>query len=236
MTRRIAKPSREAQVATLATGRRTASDRLADTLLTMAIIIALLAAAGTAHGQSLRGIRLGERLPDVTARFAPVDAAAGTAGDLLYYSMELDTGTTVRITGHGDDLLICYIEVIWGGDERDADLAAPGYRFGETTRAEIRRRHGSNGFIYRGGPGPYFEDGLVLNYNSYDLVGGEAVAVMLCGFPITAWGDDSETQDRAVANATLQGVTVMARDYAEWMYGPDRMSDDPCPVVWVAKW
>lgn len=236
MTHRIANPSREARAIAPAPARRPASDRIADTLIGIFLVVAVLAAAGAAHGQSLWGVRLGHPIEEALLQFPQAKISHYPEQNLVYYFLEFDTGTTLRVTGVGWDQEICYIDVQWGGSERDAALAAPGFRFGETTLADIRERLGSGGFLYDGGPEAYMEDGAARTYNYYDLDGYESLLVVQTGFSAEAWDRDPETLDDALAAGTLRGLSVTWRSYAEWMYGAGRSSGGPTPVVERVKW
>ncbi len=236
MTHRIAKPSREARAIALAAERRPASDRVADTLIALFLAAAVLAAAGAAHGQSLWGVRLGQPVEDFLLQYNDAEILfAELEYWLMNYSLEFDTGTILTVTGAGvGQQTICSIDVQWGGSERDAALAAPGIRFGKTTRADLNDHLGSRGFFYDGAPEAYLEDGIAGTYGYYDFAGYESLLVVKLGSPIDARDREPDTLGDVQLGPTLRGLSVTHRGYVEWMYGDARSSRWPCPVV--ARW
>lgn len=116
----------------------------------------------------------------------------------------------------------------------------PGTTYGRTTLAELRARGGSNGFAFRGGPGPSVVGDRFVLTNAYDVSGQPLVVLFLSALPaadvekLKAAGEQGAAAlgDRAV----MAGTILARRAYLETVWGSERIADDPCPpLVWGAR-
>jgi hypothetical protein len=226
MTHRIRKPAREARTIVSPGSGRSASDRAADLLLVLFLAAAVLsAAAAAADAQSLRGLSLGDVAGDVVVPTDAVDRGCSQEVEVIYCYWELKTGTITRLTTTELHRDIIYIEVEWGGDAADADLAVPGMRFGETTLNDLRDTVGSTGFVYEGGPQPYRDKGLVHIYTHWEMQAAPVILTAVTAFPEEALQQDKSALASAISASKLQTISMTYTYYAEWMYGTDRSEE-----------
>lgn len=181
----------------------------------------LLAGFCPAAAQSLSGLHIGDAAPHLQELGKPV--ATAPDGPYLNQKWTFPTGNDLAVSTSADGLIV-YLESDWGGhsgngnDDPGCDL--PGVKFGSTTLADLRKRFGSNGFVFQNrSPLLETDDGVVL-FNAYE-VGTKVVT-----FITKASKQDYARSKQGGAgwdladHAKLDAILIADGDYAVYEWGP----------------
>ena len=135
-------------------------------------VLAFLALTAGTQAQTLNGISIGEEIA-AAARIAGKPTAKVAAGAHEAVTWRLPDGNKLALATHPGNGRIAYAEETWGGrpDGRPADF--PGFKYGETTLADIRKHAENNGFAFVERLLDERPDGLRL-FNSYEVEGRPA--------------------------------------------------------------
>jgi hypothetical protein len=130
--------------------------------------------AGT-QAQTLNGIRIGEEIA-TASRIAGKPTSRVAAGPHEEVRWRLSDGNKLALATDPDNGRIAYAEETWGGrpDGKPADF--PGFRYGETTLADIRMHAENNGFAFVERLIDEKPDGLRL-FNAYEVEGSPGLVV-----------------------------------------------------------
>ena len=138
-------------------------------------VLAFLALTAGTQAQTLNGISIGEEI-EAAARIAGKPTAKVAAGAHEAVTWRLPDGNKLALATHPGNGRIAYVEETWGGrpDGRPADF--PGFKYGETTLADIRKHAENNGFAFVERLLDERSDGLRL-FNSYEVEGRPGLVV-----------------------------------------------------------
>ena len=138
-------------------------------------VLAFLALTAGTQAQTLNGISIGEEIA-AAARIAGKPTAKVAAGAHEEVTWRLPDGNKLALATHPGNGRIAYVEETWGGrpDGRPADF--PGFKYGETTLADIRKHAENNGFAFVERLLDERSDGLRL-FNSYEVEGRPGLVV-----------------------------------------------------------
>ena len=138
-------------------------------------VLAFLALTAGTQAQTLNGISIGEEIA-AAARIAGKPTAKVAAGPHEAVTWRLPDGNKLALATHPGNGRIAYAEETWGGrpDGRPADF--PGFTYGETTLADIRKHAENNGFAFVERLLDERSDGLRL-FNSYEVEGRPGLVV-----------------------------------------------------------
>jgi transposase-like protein len=135
--------------------------------------------AGT-QAQTLNGIRIGEEIT-TASQFAGKPTSRVVAGPHEEVRWRLPDGNKLALATDPGNGRIAYAEETWGGrpDGKPADF--PGFRYGETSLADIRMHAENNGFAFVERLIDERPDGLRL-FNSYEVEGSPGLVVTFVDF------------------------------------------------------
>jgi len=138
-------------------------------------VLTFLALTAGTQAQTLNGISIGEEIA-AAARIAGKPTAKVAAGAHEEVTWRLPDGNKLALATHPGNGRIAYAEETWGGrpDGRPADF--PGFKYGETTLADIRKHAENNGFAFVERLLDERPDGLRL-FNSYEVEGRPGLVV-----------------------------------------------------------
>ena len=130
--------------------------------------------AGT-QAQTLNGIRIGEEIT-TASQIAGKQTSRVAAGPHEEVRWRLSDGNRLALATDPVNGRIAYAEETWGGrpDGKPADF--PGFRYGETTLADIRMHAENNGFAFVERLIDEKPDGLRL-FNAYEVEGSPGLVV-----------------------------------------------------------
>jgi hypothetical protein len=135
----------------------------------------LLAPTAGTQAQTLNGIRIGEEIA-TASRIAGKPTARVAAGAHEEVRWRLPDGNKLALATYLGNGQIAYAEETWGGrtDGKPADF--PGFTYGETTLADIRKHAENNGFAFVERLIDERADGLRL-FNAYEIEGSPGLVV-----------------------------------------------------------
>jgi hypothetical protein len=177
--------------------------------------------AGTANGQSLSSLRVGDPVSKLSAlgKATAIDAYK----DMHVSRWVLPNGNELSATSNKAGLIV-HLEADWTAGKTDnpaCDLA--GLRFGVTTLAELRKRFGSNGFAFKERSGQVLAaDGAVM-VNSYEA--GDVVVTFYNKVSNAEVATlDAEGRSSIADHARLDAISISDAAYAKGEWG-DRVYD-----------
>jgi clan AA aspartic protease (TIGR02281 family) len=132
---------------------------------------ALACSIGTAHSQTLSGIRVGDDSLVVTGRIGFAPTTMERSGPFTIAKWVLGDRNTLHVAARVSDGKIVYIECDWGGDAAYSDF--PGFHFGKTTLRDIHAKLG-------GAEDEWYtqqRDGSILLKTSYEVDTADRVIV-----------------------------------------------------------
>lgn len=185
-----------------------------------------LASAGFAQSQSLSGMRIGEVFAS-SVKPAQTPVATDEIDGYALTKWQLPNGNYLSVTRRIDGDKIAYVEVDWDGSASGAVSDFAGFRFGETTLADIRVKLGSNGFAFSNHVMKPMPDGSLMSFNCYEVEGSDAIAVFMTKTTAEGLKDLYESNDvsRAGTLARLEALILAQPEYLATNWGPNRISD-----------
>jgi hypothetical protein len=130
-------------------------------------LLLLLSFPALLSAQSLAGVRLGAS--PVTIESLPYTPVAREGrGAIKVSKFKLEDGNDLSVTFNSKVNRIVFVELDWNTSSQASQTGVPGLVFGRTTLAEIRRRHGSNGFTWKS-VGMQRDGDRVLAFNAYEI-------------------------------------------------------------------
>jgi hypothetical protein len=199
-------------------------------------VIGLLALMAGAQAQTLNGIRIGEEIA-VASRIAGKPTARVARGPHEELRWRLPDGNKLALATDPGNGRIAYAEESWGGraDGKPADF--PGFTYGETTLADIRKHAQNNGFAFVERLIDERSDGLRL-FNAYEIEGSPGLVVT---FVTRMSRKDTHrlkgNQDGIDINraAKLDGVILGDARYLESIWGQAKLKGKNVkPIRWAA--
>ncbi|MBQ0821507.1 hypothetical protein KBI52_15000 [Microvirga sp. HBU67558] len=188
------------------------------------------------QAQSLNGIRIGEEIT-TASRIAGKPASRVAAGPHEEVRWRLSDGNKLALATDPANGRIAYAEKTWGGrpDGKPADF--PGFRYGETTLADIRMHAQNNGFAFVERLMDEKPDGLRL-FNAYEVEGSPGLVVTFVTRMSTRdtqrlkGKQDSVDINRA---AKLDGIILGDAGYLESIWGQAKLKGKNYkPIRWAS--
>lgn len=113
-----------------------------------ALVAGLLSAGdGEALAQNLSGVSIGDDASKAFQLLGKIPARSERSGPVAYYKWQLDDDNTLSITVRMADNKVVFMASDWGHKSDITDFA--GFVFGQTTRAGLFKKLGSNGIIFK---------------------------------------------------------------------------------------
>ncbi len=173
-----------------------------------------LALAAPLSAQSLRGVDLGEPIPDGL----PEPRATQTIPPVAYTVWDFDDGLAMSATADAATGDVLYLELWRDPPEGSVASPIPGLTYGTSTRADIEALFGSEGIVFenRGRVAALPEIGLAIYYLAYEIEDSDTVISFVAIQPLTDASDD--TADDAV----LDSVIIADGAYLDQIWGQNR--------------
>lgn len=177
----------------------------------LAICLAL-ALAVPATAQTLRGVTLGEPVPDGLPE--PLGMQVIQLYSITVWTLE--DGLSMSTTADAGTGSVLYIE-LWR-DNGQGTQSAPidGVTFGETTHADLTDRFGSAGIIFNERGRYAVVPPNVAHFTSYEIEGSDAVASFVTIQPL------DEATPETIGNAVLDSISLGQGPYLDQIWGGNR--------------
>jgi hypothetical protein len=191
--------------------------------------------AGT-QAQTLNGIRIGEEIT-TASRIAVKPTSRVAAGPHEEVRWRLSDGNKLALATDPVNGRIAYAEETWGGrsDGKPADF--PGFRYGETTLADIRMHAENNGFAFVERLIDERPDGLRL-FNSYEIEGSPGLVVTFVTRMSTRDTQRLKGKRESVdinRAAKLDGIILGEARYLESIWGQAKLKGKNYkPIRWAS--
>ncbi|MEY9097986.1 hypothetical protein ABIA24_000895 [Sinorhizobium fredii] len=194
-------------------------------------VICLVCASTTAMAQSMSGVTIGSDRAALN-QLGTKPTATQAMGPHTAVKFKLPGGnelsaTFVRSTGK-----IVYLETDWGGEPAGSFSDFEGFKYGETSLADIRRQFEHNGMMFDARPvASMMPDGGVALFNSYEISGTTVVATFVTKISATALADLQATHgteklsDHVGPTAKLNAVILAERAYVDTIWGVKKTYD-----------
>ena len=199
-------------------------------------VLAFLALTAGTQAQTLNGISIGEEI-EAASKFAGKPTAKVAAGAHEEVTWRLPDGNKLALATHPGNGRIAYVEETWGGrpDGRPADF--PGFKYGETTLADIRKHAENNGFAFVERLLDERPDGLRL-FNSYEVEGRPGLVVtFVTKMSLTDAQRLKSKQDGVDINrsARLDSIILSDAGYLESIWGQAKLKGKKYkPIRWAS--
>lgn len=195
----------------------------------------VLALTAATQAQTLNGIRIGE---DITtaSRIAGKPTSRVALGTHEEITWKLSDGNKLALATDPVNGRIAYAEETWGGrpDGKPADF--PGFRYGETTLADIRVHAENNGFAFVERLLDEKPDGLRL-FNAYEVEGSPGLVVTFVTRMSTRNTQRLKGKQESVdinRAAKLDGVILGDERYLESIWGQAKLkAKNYKPIRWT---
>jgi len=182
---------------------------LVNGMIAMAFI---LTAAHCTHAQSLHGLHIGEDQSFLEKLGAP--DAVEKYKSYVVRKWTLANGNELSATVNSAGKIV-YLESDWNGNDDATGSDLNELRFGSTSLADLRRRFGSNGFMFKGRGGVLnTPDGIVM-INAYDTA---SVVVTFFTKVVDSTGK-SKNSNPAADRAKLDALSLADAGYAKSEWG-----------------
>lgn len=159
----------------------------------------------------MRGVTLGEPIPEGL----PAPAGAQINAPFAYTLWTYDDGLSVSVTADAEIAEVLYIEA-WPQPSNGQPAPLDGLIYGETTRADLHARFGSEGIVFED-RGRFAELGPIAAYFiTYEVAGSDTVVSFVTIQPLTEASED--TADASV----LDSVIVANGPYLDQIWGVNR--------------
>jgi hypothetical protein len=191
--------------------------------------------AGT-QAQTLNGIRIGEEIT-TASQFAGKPTSRVVAGPHEEVRWRLPDGNKLALATDPGNGRIAYAEETWGGrpDGKPADF--PGFRYGETSLADIRMHAESNGFAFVERLIDERPDGLCL-FNSYEVEGSPGLVVTFVTKMSMRDTQRLKSKQQSVdinRAAKLDGIILGDARYLESIWGQAKLKGKNYkPIRWAS--
>ena len=182
--------------------------------ITIGLLLAFVASG--ANAQSLSGISVGNPA-SATSRLGSNPIARQSSGPFDLIKWRLLDGNELSVTFERRTQKIVYIESDWGGRAAGAYSDYPGFSFGRTTLAAIRKKMGSNGMGFTERPAVAEVEGGMAAFNTYEING------VLVTFITKVKNTDMPLIAKKLAElgdlAKLEAIILCAPEYAATTWG-----------------
>ncbi|EIM26918.1 hypothetical protein [Microvirga lotononidis] len=195
----------------------------------------LILTAGT-QAQTLNGIHIGEDIA-TASRIVGRPTSRVAAGPHEEVRWRLSDGNMFALATDPVNGRIAYAEETWGGrpDGKPADF--PGFRYGETTLADIRMHAQNNGFAFVERLLDEKPDGLRL-FNAYEVEGAPGLVVTFVSrmsTPDTQRLKDKQESIDINRAAKLVGIILGEARYLEAIWGQAKLKGKNYkPIRWTS--
>ncbi len=134
----------------------------------IAIAILFFSLGHHVFAQSLSGLQVGDAV-SATARLGLKPFSRESDGPFDYFNYRLRTHNELSVTVDRQSKKIVYLESDWGGRDAGTKSDYPGFLFGKTNLAEIRKKMGSNGMAFSERPPVLEVEGGAVTFNTYEI-------------------------------------------------------------------
>jgi len=203
---------------------------------TIPVLASLLLNSG-AQSQTLNGIRIGEALPSAS-RIGAKAIAKVPAGPHEEIRWKLPDGNRLSLATDPEQGKIVYAEQKWGGrpDGKPADF--PGFKYGETTLADIRTHAENGGFAFVERLIDDRPDGLRL-FNAYEVEGAPGLVVTFVTRMPPKDARRLRKKDATVdinRSARLESIILADAAYLESIWGEAKLKGKAYkPIRWASS-
>jgi hypothetical protein len=199
-------------------------------------VLAFLSLTAGTQAQTLNGISIGEEIA-AASRIAGKPTAKIAAGPHEEIRWSLPDGNKLSLATHPGNGRIAYAEETWGGrpDGRPADF--PGFKYGETTLADIRKHAENNGFAFIERLLDERPDGLRL-FNSYEVEGHPGLVVTFVTKMSKVDSQRLKNKQEGVdinRSARLDSIILGDAGYLESIWGQAKLKGKKYkPIKWAS--
>jgi hypothetical protein len=196
----------------------------------VALILLLGAASSAGHAQSLFNLHIG----DSAASSSIPNRAASAEDSFKTYRVRkwtLDNGNELSVSTAQSGSIV-YLESDWSGKNEATGCDLPGFKFGQTTLSEIRKRMGSNGFIFKQRSGVIeIPEGVVM-LNSYQVGSNVVTFITKVSEQDYVKANTPGSQWVVADHARLDAISISSAEFAQGEWG-DRIEDPGYkPATW----
>jgi hypothetical protein len=188
------------------------------------------------QAQTLNGIRIGEEITTASSTVGKPTSRVAT-GPHEEVRWRLPDGNRLALATDPVNGRIAYAEETWGGrpDGKPADF--PGFRYGETTLADIRMYAENNGFAFVERLIDENSDGLRL-FNAYEVEGSPGLVVTFVTRISTRDTQRLKSKQESVdinRTAKLNGIILGDARYLESIWGQAKLKGKNYkPIRWAS--
>ena len=196
--------------------------------------LGFLALTAELQAQTLNGIRIGQDIA-TASQIAGKPTSRVAVGPHEEIRWRLSDGNKFALATDPVNGRIAYAEETWGGrpDGKLADF--PGFRYGETTLADIRMHAQNNGFAFVERLLDEKPDGLRL-FNAYEVEGSPGLVVTFVTRMSTRDTQRLKGKQESVdinRAATLDGIILGEANYLESIWGQAKLKvKNYKPIRW----
>lgn len=177
----------------------------------LAICVAL-ALAAPASAQTLRGVTLGEPVPEGL----PEPLGTQVVHPFSITVWTFDDGLSMSTTADAETGSVLYVELWRDGSQGQQPAPVDGLTFGETTHTDLTARFGSEGIIFNE-RGHFIVVGAnVAYFTSFEIEGTDAVASFVTLQPL------DEATPETVGDAVLDSISLGQGPYLDQIWGANR--------------
>jgi hypothetical protein len=191
--------------------------------------------AGT-QAQTLNGIRVGEHIT-TASRIAGKPTSRVAAGPYEEVRWKLPDGNKLALATDPVTGRIAYAEETWGGRPDGKPTDFPGFRYGETTLADIRMHAENNGFAFVERLLDEKPDGLRL-FNAYEVEGSPGLVVTFVTRMSTRDTQRLKGKQESIdinQSAKLHGIILGDARYLEAIWGQAKLKGKNYkPIRWTS--
>jgi hypothetical protein len=198
--------------------------------------LGFLVLTAATQAQTLNGIRIGEEIA-AALRVVGKPTSRVAAGPHEEVRWRLPDGNKLALATDPENSRIAYAEETWGGrpDGKPADF--PGFRYGETTLADIRMHAENNGFAFVERLIDENSDGLRL-FNAYEVEGSPGLVVTFVTRISTRDTQRLKSKQESVdinRTAKLNGIILGDARYLESIWGQAKLKGKNYkPIRWAS--
>ena len=202
-------------------------------------VICFVSIATTATAQSMSGVTIGSDRAALN-QLGTKPTATQTMGPHTAVKFLLPGGNELSVTFVRSTGKIVYLETDWGGEPGGAFSDFDGFKYGQTSLADIRRHFGHNGMFFDARPvASMMPDGGVALFNSYEISGSDVIATLVTTVSAAALVElqakhgNEKLADHIGPTAKLNALILAERDYVDTIWGTTKTYDAGyAPIAW----
>ena len=165
---------------------------------------------------------------DISMLGIKIGTSESALKNLKLEEMAREPGMVKYRTANGNDFSVTvengkviFMENDWLQDPAAKQALLPGFTFGETSLADIRKRFGSNGFAFESGAFSQTETHLIL-FNCYEFdSAGEEILVVITKVPL----DADVNEENLARTAKLEALIIASKSYLDENWGATKTYD-----------